>query len=251
MSQDFTVYYVVGQPRSGSTFVGDRLARSQGLVNAGEVWQTFRSVGLVQEPGFDSGRGRWARPKNRQEKNMAIAADPFWSQVLQAEQDGDALGDPYKALIEQAKKRTNGLVDCSKGDWGIAEYERLGCRVHVVHSVRAFTSWSTSMIKYQKQFSLPVRSRLRLLLAYLRVNRRLKRTWQNHNLRQIPQEQLQDIDMLLGLHKAPKQTDCGYLRAEMFGTPGFTGQFDPSRGTQRVTRFDRLCYRALGLQTKI
>ena len=50
-SVPFTVYYVVGLPRTGSTFVGDWIARHLNALNAGEVWQTFRSLGLVHEPG--------------------------------------------------------------------------------------------------------------------------------------------------------------------------------------------------------
>lgn len=51
---EIKIYYVVGLPRTVSTFVGDRIARKLNIVNAGEVWQTFRSVALVSAPSVES-----------------------------------------------------------------------------------------------------------------------------------------------------------------------------------------------------
>lgn len=239
---DFTVYYVVGQPRSGSTFVGDYIARMLEIVNAGEVWQTFRSVGLVIEPGFDSGQGRWARPEERATKNAEIANDPFWSQVLERAKSGD----PYAALVAEAGARAKGLVDCSKTDRGLAHYQALGCRVVVIHSLRAFSSWSDSMRKYQVKQGLPVISRPRLLLSYLRFNRQMRTRWNAHGYRAVMQEELGQINNALQFPADAKGPKGQYLRAEMFGTPGFTGQFDPNRATHKITLFDRLCRALIG-----
>ena len=129
-SVPITVYYVVGLPRTGSTFVGDWIARHLNALNAGEVWQTFRSLGLVHEPGFDGSQGRWAQPDTRAKKNVEIKAHPFWSKVLARSCD-----DPYAALIAEAGRHSRALVDCSKDDRGVKRYEELGCSVEIVHTL--------------------------------------------------------------------------------------------------------------------
>jgi hypothetical protein len=237
----FTVYYVVGHPRTGSSFVGDQVARRLDIVNAGEVWQTFRSVGLVKEPGFDDGPGRWARPKERAFKNDEIAANPFWAQVLKRAIDDD----PYTALVREAEARAAGLVDCSKTDRGVARYEALGCQVVVIHTVRAFSSWAASMRKYQNRQGLPVMSHFRLLLSYLRFNHRMRQRWSEHGYRLVLQERLDRIDAALDFPVQAARASGQYLRAEMFGTPSFRGEFDPNRSTRAIRPFDRICYVAL------
>lgn len=69
---EFTVYYVVGLPRTGSTFVGDRIARKLNIVNAGEVWQTFRSVALVSAPSVESQPSIWALLYEPATKNQQL-----------------------------------------------------------------------------------------------------------------------------------------------------------------------------------
>lgn len=234
----FTVYYVVGQPRSGSTFVGDWIARDRNILNAGEVWQTFRSLGQVHEPGFETGTGRWARPAERAAKNAEIMADPFWSQVAA----GDAEQTPYARLLHEARTRGDGLVDCSKTDSGLQAYLNLGCRVVVVHTVRAFGTWSASMRKYHQRHDLPPVASWRLLQAYVRINRRLAMYRGQLPYHCVPQERLADLQAHLDLSSEPSGPAGGYQRAEMFGTPNFTGTFEASRATSAVAPADRMLY---------
>lgn len=240
----FTVYYVVGQPRTGSTFVGDRIARLQNVVNAGEVWQTFRSVGLVTQPGFDDSRAPWARREVRAEKNREIKADPFWSEVLLRAEHLQC----YSALVQQASLDAQGLVDCSKTDIGIGYYLELGCEVVVVHSVRAFGSWAASMQKHAFRHGLPQQNSLRLLASYLRVNRAIRKLWMGQSYLAIAQEDLAKANTILAGLPAPQGIEGRYRNAEMFGTPGFSGTFDPARATVRVTRADRLFFRMIGIK---
>ena len=93
------VYYVVGRPRSGSTFVGDWIARELDILNAGEVWQTLRTLNAVDPGALRDGEGRWTRPEARAAKEVEIRANPFWSRVL--ERPGD---DLYAALVETASE---------------------------------------------------------------------------------------------------------------------------------------------------
>lgn len=242
---EFTVYYVVGQPRTGSTFVGDWVARKLNIINAGEVWQTFRSVSLVNEPGFEGGPGRWARAEERAAKNSEIVADPFWSRVLTRVSNND----PYAALLAEAGSQAIGLVDCSKSDHGVARYEALGCRVIVIHTIRAFSSWAASMQKHQRRLGIPVISRPRLLLSYLRVNRGIRKRWLGHCYFSIKQEQLDRIDTILHFPEEAHGKPGQFLRAEMFGTHNFTAEFNPSRSTQEIKPLDRIFYCAFAIDS--
>ncbi|MBV7395634.1 hypothetical protein [Mameliella sediminis] len=229
-----TVYYIVGRPRSGSTFVGNWIAQQLDILNAGEVWQTFRAMDRVEATGE---LGRWGEPENKRAKAAEISGNAFWSDVLARPEQ-----DPYAALLAVAGPRWGALVDCSKTDRGIERYRALGCRVVVVHTVRAFTSWQASLTGYRRKYDLSVPSRGRLLLNYLRLNRQY-REWRNSlPYRVVPQERLPRIAEFLDLDALGAETGPGYSNAEMFGTPGFSGQFDPARATQRITAFDRLVY---------
>lgn len=166
----FTVYYVVDRPRTGSSFVGDWIARRLNILNAGEVWQTMREFERGGTPAMTPGIDRWGDPIARQEKRHEVLADPFWSQVTARE---DA--DPYAELVAKARLKWQAIVDCSKTDAGIARYKALGCEVVVIHTVRAFSTWSKSVRCYRAQFDLPGRSVARLLVNYVRINRRLSR----------------------------------------------------------------------------
>lgn len=244
---DFTVYYIVGQPRTGSTFVGDWLARKLNIVNAGEVWQTFRSVSLVNEPGFEGGSGRWARAEEQAAKNSKIATDPFWSRVLSRVSDSD----PYAALLAEAGTRAIGLVDCSKTDRGIVHYKALGCRVVVIHTIRSFSSWAASMQKHQRRHRLPVNGRLRLLLSYLSFNRRMWKRWSVREYIVVLQEKLDEIDFILDLQAEKHGKPGQFLRAEMFGTPNFMSKFDSSRNTKEIKPLDRIIYYAVHIEPSV
>ncbi len=234
----FTVYYVVGQPRSGSTFVGDWIARDRRILNAGEVWQTFRSLGFVSDAGFEKSGGRWARPEERERKNEEIRSDSFWSLVI-----SEIDLAPYESLIRQAKIIGNGMVDCSKTDKGIERYLALGCEVVVIHTQRSFSTWATSMQGYNQRHQLPYVSRWRLLLAYLRVNLRHRRWTTKLPYFHVKQERLDNLDSDLDLVFAPRGAKQGYVRAEMFGTPNFIGSFDARRATSKTAPGDRLLYK--------
>jgi len=241
----FTVIYILGQPRTGSSFVGDWIARQQRILNAGEVWQSFRTLGDVTEPGFDAAQGRWAQSGGRAEKRAQIEADPFWAEVIAA--PGDS---PYVRLIHVAAQRGQALVDCSKSDHGLAAYEALGCYLVLVHSVRAFSTWAASMGKYRAQHGLAPLSGLRLLRAYLRLNRRYVGHGRRHPYQIAPQEQLGALDRVLDLSALPQGPQGGYHRAEMFGTPNFTPRFQDKRGTAQVTARDRLVFAMAGLRPR-
>lgn len=240
---DFTVYYVVGQPRTGSTFVGDRIARLNGIVNAGEVWQTFRSVGLVEQPGFEGSPAPWARPKAREKKNEAIRSDAFWRGVLALAEKTE----PYRALVEHAGTVAYALVDCSKTDRGIERYLDIGCKVVVIHTTRAFGSWAASVRKHAIRNQLPVPKKWRLLLAYIRLNRRFRQRWMAYDYLTMAQEDLAMADEILAALPKPKNgSDHEYLNAEMFGTPGFSGTYEPNRSTLQVTFMDRIYSKLAG-----
>lgn len=238
-----TVVYILGQPRTGSSFVGDWIARQQRVLNAGEVWQTFRTLGDVTEAGFDAAGGRWAQPGARAEKRAQIKADPFWAEVLTA-----PAADPYARLIHAAQGRGQALVDCSKSDHGLARYEALGCQLVLVHSVRAFSTWATSMHKYRARHDLAPMPGWRLLRAYLRLNRRYAGHGRHHPYQIAPQERLAALDSVLDLGAVPGGPVGGYVRAEMFGTPNFTPRFEDSRGTAQITTRDRLVFALAGLR---
>lgn len=65
---DIVVYYIVGRPRSGSTFVGDWIARELGILNAGEVWQTLRTLKALRPGALKDQTERWTQPKARASK---------------------------------------------------------------------------------------------------------------------------------------------------------------------------------------
>ncbi|MGI3212204.1 hypothetical protein ACROSR_13930 [Roseovarius tibetensis] len=219
------------------------MARKLDIINAGEVWQTFRSVGLVNEPGFDGGQGRWARVEERATKNSEIVGDPFWSNVLARVSDSD----PYAALLAEAGARAVGLVDCSKTDRGLARYDALRCRIVVVHTIRSFSSWAASMRKYQWRLGLPVISRSRLLISYVRINRRMRKRYMGHDYVPVFQEQLDRIDTILEFPSEAHGKSGQFLRAEMFGTPNFTSKFDSSRSTEDFKLIDRILFYAVGV----
>lgn len=239
--KSFTVYYIVGQPRSGSTFVGDHIARSLNIVNAGEVWQTFRTMNLVRD-GLGRGHGRWHKGDQKKVKASKISSNPFWYRVL-----GQHEKNPYSALVNVAASHWGGLVDCSKTDVGIDEYRALGCRVEVIHTVRAFTTWQASLTNYRHKYGLSVPRRGRLLLNYIKLNRRYRRYRNKYPYSVVPQEQLKNICDLLLFYDEIKIGNTEYMNAEMFGAPGFSGGFDSRRATTNVTRLDRILYAIIGI----
>lgn len=235
LKDPFTVYYVVGNPRSGSSFVGDWIARDRQIINAGEVWQTFRSKAAVEEPKFDEGKGRWARPEERAKKNASIDADPFWVDVFD---EGNSA--PYRNLVLTARQRAIGLVDCSKTDRGLYYYKELNCRIVIVHTVRAFTTWALSMQKYAKRHELPETSQMKLLRGYIRSNRRYARLKSIYDYHLVYQECLDKLDQYVDLSNEPIGAENEYLRAEMFGTPGFSRSFERKRATTEMSWKDKL-----------
>lgn len=235
------VYYVVGRPRSGSTFVGDWIARELDILNAGEVWQTVRTLSLDDKGGPIEGEGRWARPEARAAKNAEICADPFWSQVFS---DPDL--DPYAALVEKVQSRWSAFVDCSKTDEGIERYRQLGCKVIVVHTVRAYSTWVRSVRAYREQHDLARYGRLRLLVSYIRNNRRLARYAKTHDYYAIRQEQLAEAERHLPRGLSEHGSDGGYERHEMFGTPNFNSTYSQKRALPKVTWFDHILYWLIG-----
>lgn len=238
------VYYVAGQPRSGSTFVGDWVARHLNTVNAGEVWQTLRAMDRVQEENFTARTERWADPEQKARKRTEIEAIPFWADVLSR-----SIADPYEALVSVAAERGGAIVDTSKTDRGIARYEALGCNVVVIHTARAFSTWSRSVIKYRSQYNISVPSKLRLLRGYIKLNRRYSAYSRTHSYHAIPQERLNHIETLVSFPPEKIQPDGGYLRCEAFGTRNFTGTYDVERAASKTTFTDRLLYAFVGIET--
>jgi hypothetical protein len=230
----FTVYYIVGLPRTGSTFVGDWIARRLGIVNAGEVWQTLRTMDRVTSGG---NVGFWGLPENKASKAMAISTNSFWSDVLARPEL-----DPYAALLAVVGQQWNAMVDCSKTDRGIAHYRALGCRVVVIHTVRAFTAWQASVVKYNQKYALPVPSRMRLALRYLKLNRRYCTLRRAMTYQVVPQELLAHVAEILEFSSGSGISKNYYRNAEMFGSPGYNGSLDPSRITQCITIYDHALY---------
>ncbi len=241
-TEPFTVYYVIGRPRSGSTFVGDYIARRLDIPNAGEVWQTFRSVKAVDDQRFEKGRGRWVRPQQRAAKNAEIFAHPFWSALLARPEQ-----DPYAALVAEARERANGLVDCSKTTNGVACYEALGCKVVVVHTIRAYSTWARSMRTYHKTYGLSEFSSLKLLSSYVRGNLDFRKYQKSHPYCIVPLENLSVLEIWLATVKPSGCGAQGYVNCEMFGAPGFSGTYDSSRATGTANPFDRALYRLFGV----
>lgn len=238
----FTVFYIVGRPRTGSTFVGDWVARRLGILNAGEVWQTMRELEVTGTPTLVKGQDRWADPKARKIKRDEILADPLWSRVF-----AHAGRDAYSELIATARTQAQALVDCSKTDEGIERFRALGCKVVVIHTIRAFSTWSTSVDRYRAEYGLPRRSRLRLLYGYIRINRRLSKYKEEGEYHLVPQERLAELDEILPFAEISNSDGGRYRRHEMFGTPNFSETFSDRRATARVTFLDRLLYAAIGV----
>ena len=240
---NLTVYYIVGLPRSGSTFVGDWIARQLGGVNAGEVWQTFRAVELVRCPQFQAGDGYWAEPNRKAAKREQIKQSEFWTSIIDAASHHN---DPYSALVERAGAQSQVLVDCSKVDNGIADYERLGCKVIVVHTLRSFSTWSASMKKYQAKLALPRRNSLRLFLTYLRMNWAYLSRWKGSTAYHLArQHRLGHLEEELPHIQANEAAQSTYERHEMFGTPGFRPDYQQARAEPSLTVLDRLLLRLL------
>lgn len=236
------VYYILGLPRSGSTFVGDWLARHLNAVNAGETWQTFRTAGLVLDPAFERGGGKWFRSELRDRKIEQIAANAFWAPIIASAPDA-----PYPLFVEHARKWSDIIVDCSKVDRALPHYLALGCEVHVVHVVRAFSSWSCSMNKHRARDGRPAWSRLRMLGAYVRANRAGARWRKRLSYRRFFHEDLGEIEQRLGAEFFGSTHRGSYLRAEMFGTPDFTPHYDIDRAAISVTAFDKLLFQLAGV----
>ncbi|WP_404324957.1 hypothetical protein HA399_10770 [Cobetia sp. UIB-001] len=239
--ESITIYYVVGQPRSGSTFVGDWLARRLNTINAGEVWQTFRSLKLVHDADFENSRGRWVQAEAREEKNKEINVNPFWNAVLL--QDNT---EPYSSLIKEAKNKSKSLVDTSKNDNGIAFYRSLGCKVVVIHTIRGFTTWARSMNKYQSEYGLNKISLARLLFNYIKFNTAFKRYNNSGEYYVIKQENLDNLNLDMKCFIDAQELGDNYIRCEMFGTPNFSSEYSKKRGQQEISKFDKLLYKLLG-----
>lgn len=235
------VYYVVGRPRSGSTFVGDWIARELDVLNAGEVWQTLRTLNALGPDALKEETGRWTQPEARAAKELEIRANPFWSRVMERAPVSDN-DNPYAALVETVKERWSAFVDCSKTDEGIERYQELGCDVVVIHSVRAYSTWVRSVMRYQDEYSLTPHSRLRLLVSYIRNNRRLARYARTHRYYSIRQEQLSDAESHLPRASSNCDIGGGYERHEMFGTPDFSTSYSKKRAAPKVTLFDQVLY---------
>ncbi|RYH07471.1 hypothetical protein [Tropicimonas sp. IMCC6043] len=238
------VYYLVGQPRSGSTFVGDWIARRLEAVNAGEVWQTMLAAGRLTDPTFDARSERWGKPEFRAAKRAEIEADPFWAEVLARPE-----GDPYAALLSVGGKKSDVLVDTSKTDHAVERYRALGCDVTVVHTIRAFSTWAASVRRYRTQYDQTPRSRARLLLAYLRRNRQFRNYRRTGPYILVPQEKLGRLEAVFDFPAAASGPEGAYLRCEMFGTPSFRTSFDADRADVRVSPADRLLYALVGCLT--
>ncbi|MBU3007659.1 hypothetical protein [Cobetia amphilecti] len=231
-----TIYYVVGQPRSGSTFVGDWLARKLSTINAGEVWQTFRSLKLVYDANFEKNNGRWVQPEARKNKNTEIKGNPFWSEVL-LQYDTD----PYAALVSVSSRKSCSLIDTSKTDKGIVYYRSLGYKVIVIHTIRSFTSWAESMNKYQSRYKLKKYGIVRLLHSYVKSNLAYRRYRKCGEYYVVKQENLHKLEQELSEIK--KQKDGEYLRCEMFGTTGFVSTYKDERSSKKIKLLDKIIYK--------
>ena len=73
----------------------------------------------------------------------------------------------------------------------------------------------------------------------------MRQRWSEHGYRLVLQERLDRIDAALDFPARMAGRSGQYLRAEMFGTPTFRGQYDPNRSTRAITALDRICYAAL------
>lgn len=233
-----TVLYIIGQPRSGTTYVADWLAKRHGMINAGEVWQTLRCLRLVDDQHFDRMGQVWNKPHLRAVKSKKILEHPFWVEVA----NKSANDNPYHSLVSVANLWGAGLVDSSKVDRGLQFYRQIGCSVMIIHVVRSFSTWSASIQKHQRRVGQKPMSRIRLLISYLRQNRRLVNRWSSDKYSVICQEELGQIDEVLDLSKNLIHNTKNYINAEMFGSQSYTGDFEVSKVTQSKTMADRFFY---------
>jgi hypothetical protein len=230
---------VVGLPRSGSTYVGTWIAHRRGIVNAGEVWQTFRTLGLVEQKGFREETHKWAKPDKREAKKQKVVESEFWRNVI--ENCGE---DPYFSLLSLVSKKHDELVDTSKLIFGLNRYDYLGCEICVVHTVRSFSSWRDSFSKYhQEEHKVPA-SFPRMLFSYVKVNRtlsRLKRRYQYICVSLASEPNLENY--LSGFF--PKQEGTA-LNFEMFGARSFQPTFSEERANFKTTWFDLVLLKLCG-----
>lgn len=237
------IFCVIGLPRSGSTFIGDWIARETNGINAGETWQTFRTSGLISDPRFERRAWKWVSGRGREQKAAQIVADPFWSKVM-----ADAGSNPYRALTNIAKEDSGVLVDCSKVDKPLDAYISLGYEVRIVHSVRPFTTWSQSIRKYEIQHGRRPQLALRLLLSYIRVNRALGK-WRSYKSYQVIRHE--DIKLISSRLNLDVKHGKKYFRAEMFGTPSFSGEYNAARASVRVSKLDLILYFLAGIPSTV
>lgn len=237
------VFYLVGLPRSGSTFVGDWIARSVGAVNVGESWQTLRTIGLVDDQEYVRKGGKWQRPDRRAEMLERISSDEFWSSFRM-----DDRCSPYRKLLHVAAGYSDIVVDCSKVDYAIPMYRELGCDIRVVHVIRAFSTWSRSVNRYRAANDFAQLSSARLLYSYFTVNRLLSKWQYQHPYRLLQHDKLKQIETELKLEvPAPRSGDSrAYRRFEMFGTDNFVPKYDDNRAAAATSLGDSAVYRLLG-----
>lgn len=146
------------------------------------------------------------------------------------------------------KEQWSAFFDCSKIDEGIERYRELGCDVVVIHTVRAYSTWVRSMMKYRARYKLGQPGRIRLLIGYLRINRRLACYAQNYPYHAIRQEQLSQLKA----HMPPDFTKSDfageYKRHEMFGAPNYSSSYSRQRAASKVTPLDRALYFMIGIR---
>jgi hypothetical protein len=236
------VYYVVGLPRSGSTYVGTWIAHRRGIVNAGEVWQTFRTLGLVEQKGFREETHKWAKPDKREAKKQKVLESEFWCSVIE-----DYEEDPYFSLLSLVSKTHDELVDTSKLTFGLKKYNCLGCEICVVHTIRSFSSWRESFSKYhQEEHKAPI-SFLRMLFSYVKVNRTLSRLKRRYQYICVSLGSESNLESCLD-DSFPKQEGTA-LNFEMFGARDFQPTFSEERANFKTTWFDLVLLKLCGCST--
>ena len=228
----YPVYYVVGLPRTGSTFLGDWVARRVGALNAGEVHQTLWALGQIDDQRYETQKRFHSKPDQREKTLEAAQTDDFWREIM-----SPGSVDPYRKLIDVASKTSGALVDTSKVDRGVPGYVAAGAAVQVLHIVRPFAAWKASMVKHQRRMAQPEIPGPRLLASFVRNNRAFKSLGKRYPYRMIRHEDLSRLDSILG--ELPVRSD-GYSRHELFGTPDYEASFDPARAQNANGRFDGL-----------
>ena len=235
---------ILGLPRSGSTFVGDWLARKCSAVNVGESWQTLRTLGLVAHPSYANRCGKWSSRRHRDTKLGLIKQDPFWSAVADTPS-----ANPFASVLREAAAHSDVIVDCSKTTHALAAYQALGCQIAAVHLIRPFSTWAKSMNRYSTEDGQRQRSKPRLLYAYLRNARQCHQITSRLPSICIQHENLGDLETHVDLSIVPNPNRARrYTRVEMFGTPNFKPQYDTSRAKTESTWFDKQLLRILKLR---